>query len=260
MKKIILPVFMTLFFILGITGYGYPCSGAAYIDDEKTIVWINFDKPEAIKVDFENAKGLFGSSRTMGFRWIGKKSPAPHISQGVNEHGLAIITMSAPDGTPCASTGDWLREFKTVDEAVSKIEGKSSYLGFHQFKILADRQKVALIESYTSKGYKIVVIDKGLLAHTNHYTSPELSQYNNKLAKTPGWIAFSDKRLKMIENFLGTNDKTIESFKDLSSLKHLNRDDTIASIIICIPHNDEKPKVIYRFPKSQDKDWVEVGF
>jgi len=258
-KKIALLIFLTLFFTLIAIKYGYPCSGAAYIDSDKTIVWVNFDKREAARADFENAKGLFGS-RTMGVRWVGRKSPAPHISQGVNEHGLAIITMSAPDRTPCASTGDWLREFKTVDEALNKIEGKSSYLGFHQFKILADRQKVALIESYSSKDYKIVVIDKGLLTHTNHYILPELSQYNKKLAKKPGQIAFSEKRLKIIENFLGANDKTIESFKELSSLKHLNRDDTIANIIIYVPHNNEKPKVIYRFPKSQDKDWVGVGF
>lgn len=259
MKKIPLSIFMALFFTLITIRYSYPCSGAAYINNDKTIVWVNFDKPEAIKVDFENAKGLFGS-RTMGFRWVGQKSPAPHISQGVNEDGLAIITMSAPDGTPCASTGDWLRQFKTVEEALNTIEGKSSYLGFHQFKILADRQKVALVESYSSKEYKIVVTDKGLLAHTNHYILSELSQYNNKLAKKSNQIAFSEKRLKIIENFLGANDKTIESFKGLSSLKYLNRDDTIASIIIYVPHNGEKPKVIYRFPKSQDKDWVEVGF
>jgi hypothetical protein len=259
MKKIALPIFLTLFLTLIAVKYGYPCSGAAYIDSDKTIAWVNFDKPEATRADFENSKGLFGS-RTMGVRWVGQKSPAPHISQGVNEHGLAIITMSAPDGTPCASTGDWLREFKTVDEALNKIEGKSSYLGFHQFKILADRQKVALIESYSSKDCKIVVIDKGLLTHTNHYIFSELSQYNDKLAKKPGQIAFSEKRLKIIEDFLGANDKTIESFKELSAIKHLNRDDTIASIIIYVPHNDEKPKVIYRLPKSQDKDWVEVGF
>ena len=259
MKKIQLQIFISLLFTLMTIRYSYPCSGAAYIDSDKTIVWVNFDKREAIRADFENAKGLFGS-RTMGFRWVGQKSPAPHISHGINEHGLAIITMSAPDRTVCASTGDWLRQFKTVEEALNTIEGKSSYLGFHQFKILADGKKVALVESYSAKEYKIVVLDKGLLAHTNHYILSELSQYNDKLAKKSSEIAFSEKRLKIIETFLDANDKTIESFKELSSSKYLNRDDTIASIIAYIPHNAEKPKLIYRFPKSQDKDWIEISF
>jgi hypothetical protein len=52
----------------------------------------------------------------------------------------------------------------------------------------------------------------------------------------------------------------VEAFKELSFVPSVSNKLTIANIIFYIPHNDEKPKVMYRFPNSQDKDWVEVGF
>jgi len=261
MKKKALSIFMILFFTLITVKHGYPCSGAAHIDENKTIVWINYDRSEVSEASFEDISP-FGI-RIMGFGWRkSKPGGMPHISQGINKHSLAIITFSAPDDSAVASARDWLMKFKTVDEALRTIEGKPSYLSFRQFKILADQRKVALIEGYSPKEYKIIVLENGYLSHTNHYTFPELSHYNAKLAKNPKQIEFSETRLKIVDHFLNAiPDKTVDSFKKLSALKDICRKTTIASIVFVILHNDEKPRIIYRLPQSQSNtDWREVGF
>ena len=265
MKKIALPIFMALFFILGVIGYGYPCTGVAYIDDEKTIVWTNFDRPEPEVAFFCEIKP-FLCPRVKGFS-RDPKLREEWISHGMNEHGFAILTQSPPNEEKCPNrkyyrpAGDWLKTFKTVDEALAEIEKKKGfYLISPLFRILADRNKIALIEAFSPENYKIVTLQKGVLTHTNHYTFPELSHFNEKLNAKPGNLAFSEKRLRIANDFLEKKEKTVEAFKELSLVSNVGNKITIANIIFYIPHNDEKPKVIHRFPKSQDKDWVEISF
>jgi hypothetical protein len=265
MKKIFSSIFMVLFFILGVIGDGYPCTGVAYIDDEKSIAWINFDRPEPEVAFFCEIKP-FLCNRVKGFS-RDPKLREEWISHGMNQHALAILTQSPPNEEKCPNrkyyrpAGDWLKKFRTVDEALAEIEKKKAFhLVSPLFRILADRNKIALIEAYSPEDYKIVTLHKGVLTHTNHYAFPELSNFNEKLNAKPGNLAFSEKRLRIANDFLEKKEKTVEAFKELSFVPSVSNKLTIANIIFYIPHNDEKPKVMYRFPNSQDKDWVEVGF
>lgn len=279
MKKMILPVFMTLFFILGITGYGYPCTGAAYIDDEKTILWMNFDMPSEYKAEFLNLKswgsckakgvGSEDTSRRSPKRSSGIDKPSPKITNGVNEYSLAVTGNATPfdvkwdlrSPTQCPAQW-WLEKYRSVDEVLAAIEKnrKTVFPGPH-FRTLGDKYKIAFVES-TMDEYKVVVKERGFLVHANHYTFPEF-QSENTLAedKMPDYTKGSEKRARIATRFIesaGTMD--LEKFKELALTAGVYRERTLANIIIYIPHNDEKPKIIYRFPKSQDKDWVEVSF
>jgi hypothetical protein len=256
-------IFVILFFSSITANYTYPCSSAAYIDSDKTILWINFDRTDVSEAIYCEIKP-FMCYGVKGFSYKSKLRE-DWMSHGMNEYGLAITTQSPPneEQRPNAKyyrpAGDWLKKFKTVGEALLEIEKKKGYhLVAPLFRILADRDRIAIIEAYSPSTYKIVSLESGYLVHTNHYRFPELFDCNEKMNAKPKQTEGSEGRARILERFLEkTENKTIETFKEISLLPGIGRKITIANIIFYIPHNNEKPKVIYRLPQSKDNtNWI----
>ncbi len=126
-----------------------------------------------------------------GFSYVGLFAfggDSQGLKAGVNEKGLAVVTATASvipksgrsaDGGDPLSSHEILTSFATVDEVLAQKDRflRSSYY------MVADADKVAVFEGAPDGKTAVRVIDNGFIAQTNHYISPELRWYNDRVSK-----------------------------------------------------------------------------
>ncbi len=114
----------------------------------------------------------------------GRKGQGPMA--GVNEKGLAIVTASPDSLAPPARgkpPGELIMEqlltgFDTVDGLLSAEKILED--GPSLFYVVADRSKIALVETAPRGARAVRTIDKGVLFHTNHYIDEALLPSNKR--------------------------------------------------------------------------------
>jgi isopenicillin-N N-acyltransferase-like protein len=184
-----------------------------------------------------------------GYRYLSlssyKKGKIKRGKAGVNEKGLVVVTASTSilpkemRQGPGGLTSRLLRKCASVDEAIAH---KSEMEGLRpNFYLLADARSSALIE--IAPGGKVVIqkIEEGVLAHTNHYLSDQLQEFN--LKNYPG----STIRLNRVRQLLkNTPDLTVQDFELATQDRAAGPDDslfrigsknyrTLATLIVLLP-------------------------
>jgi hypothetical protein len=176
---------------------------------------------------------------------------SPGLKGGINEKGLAVVTATASaipknersaDGGNHLSSHEILSSFATVDEVLAQKDRflRSSYY------MVADGRKIAVFEGAPEGKTAVRVVDDGFIAQTNHYISPELRWYNDRVSKG------SKIRYDRITSLLSTRQGqlTMEDFVAFSQDQSAGPDNsifrtgsdagksrTVATWIIAIPKN-----------------------
>lgn len=116
----------------------------------------------------------------------GRKGRGPLA--GINERGLAVVsaapeTLSDVKTSPSSEliTEKLLTGFDSVDALLSAphVFKKSSPL----FYVIADRQKIALVEIPPQGEPAVTSTQNGVVVHTNHYVNDRLLSSNKRMSK-----------------------------------------------------------------------------
>jgi isopenicillin-N N-acyltransferase like protein len=169
-------------------------------------------------------------SREGGFPFIGLFDPEAlgYVIAGINEKGLTVVNASAgslPDEKRNVAKEDLTDRLLTFFSGVDGVvREEAMFAGSHPaFYMIADTEKVALIEVAPGGKTSIKVIRNGILTHTNHYTDDALLASNERPA------ANSRKRLKRINRLLAGSPPplSLERFISLSEDRSDSRNDSI---------------------------------
>jgi len=155
-----------------------------------------------------------------------KGGKVPGLKAGVNEKGLVVIGATAS----CILNrsrykykknlySSLLKTTATVDEALRK---KSWFYG-PRFLIIADKQKIALIEIGTNRISNARVYHNSYAFHTNHYLESHLQKFNFHVSPS------SRVRLDRIEKLLKTQSTifTTQDFIRISEDRNAGADNSI---------------------------------
>lgn len=123
----------------------------------------------------------------IGHRYFGlytEGNDEPGLKAGINAKGLVVVSATASiprkerQAMPRTTNllGKLLNGSTTVDEA---LRHGNWFLG-PRYVLIADRNKAASIEIAPEGNYRVVVTDRSVLYHTNHYVMPDLESYNPK--------------------------------------------------------------------------------
>lgn len=147
---------------------------------------------------------------------------------GINEKGLVVVDASpsclAHEDEVCNAvplTQELLTRCASVDEVLNqKNLLRASY---PVFEMVADRHKVAWIEVAPEGVVSVKVCQQGVLYHTNHYLSPQLSWANQKAYPS------SKTRSHRIEQLLEGRQAplTIADFLDFSQDRNNGPDNSV---------------------------------
>ena len=109
------------------------------------------------------------------------------LKGGVNEKGLAVFSASASaiprkerqemEGAGRSALKELLTTSATVEEALKHTD---VFKG-PKFLMLADAHQVAYVEVGDGGKFQVRTVDAGTLAHTNHYLTPELAEFNRRI-------------------------------------------------------------------------------
>lgn len=111
---------------------------------------------------------------------------APGIKNGINEKGLSVITASAssiPKQQRAHQPGkrgisrEILANYASVDELAAAADQVFSHARAN-FYMVADRNKILLAEVGLDGEFRLQIIERGTLTHTNHYLDPRLAHFN----------------------------------------------------------------------------------
>ena len=168
------------------------------VEDGGTIIAKNRDyvpqKSELKLVIPKDGFKYFGVFPVESERWQG-------LVAGINEKGLAIVSATAGSiSRKKRNTGmeglnsKILAAYSSVD---SVLENKTMFTKSRPvFYLIADKEKIAVIEVAPGGEISIRTIKNGVLFHTNHYTDEKLLKANEKIGKS------SLARFKRIGNLL----------------------------------------------------------
>ncbi|MCX5813538.1 MAG: carcinine hydrolase/isopenicillin-N N-acyltransferase family protein [Proteobacteria bacterium] len=222
-------------------------------------------------------------TREKGFRFIGlfDIEAYGYVVSGINEKGLAVINASAvsvPEEKRNVAKEDLTERLLTYFDSVdSLIKEEAMFAASHPaFYIIADADKVALVEVAPGNKISMKASRDGIFTHTNHYTEEKLLS-DNELA-TPD----SRRRLDRVDYLMSTSPLplTIEQFIAVSEDRGNSPNDsilkvcdkskkvcTLASWVVYVPKKGfpdlyvkimrpEQPDTIYRFILDE-RFWTE---
>jgi len=166
-----------------------------------------------------------------GFRYLGlfaSDEEGTGLKAGINEKGLVVVTATASvipsekRSTPAKqtiSTADILKTFSTVDEVVGELD-RFTHASYY---LVADKNKVAVIEVAPGRKATVRITEDGTLAQTNHYLDSELRILNKKVS------ASSRKRYERIQALLSNDPDgfTLDDFVAFSEDRNAGPDNSI---------------------------------
>lgn len=140
-----------------------------------------------------------------GYRYVGlfADGKAPGLKAGINEQGLTVVSASVSSipreerrkmPKRRAVMPQLLTTCSSVDEALARTD---LFVG-PLFLLLADKTKIAYIESGPNGQYAIRTETHGALAHTNHYLAANMLEANRRIG------ASSSARYQRINSLLNT--------------------------------------------------------
>ncbi len=263
------------------TGFAEACTlwaaTGSTVKDKGTLVAKNRDNNEGLITE------LRFITREKGFRFVGlfDIEADGYVVSGINEKGLSVINATAasvPDKKRNVAKEDLTeRLLISFDSVDSLLKEEAMFENSHPaFYIVADTDRMALVEVAPGNKASIKISRDGIFTHTNHYLEEKLFSFNEH--KTPN----SRKRLDRIDHLMSSSPLplTLEKFIAVSEDSGNNRDDsilkicdkpkkvcTLASWVIYIPKKgspdlyvklpgSKEPEKIYRFILD-DKFWAE---
>jgi isopenicillin-N N-acyltransferase-like protein len=168
-----------------------------------------------------------------GFRYLGlfaDDGAEPGIKAGVNEAGLAIVSASAssiPKKVRNAQAdargvmSKILRQYGSVADVIADAEvlfkpARANFL------MLADHYQILQVEIGLDGQYSLNTQSNGVLAHTNHYLSPELAHCNQLQGES------SHLRLARVSSLLAVDKKwRLDDFAAISRDQHDGADNSL---------------------------------
>jgi len=228
-KNIILSGLLVLIFLFTAPFYGYTCTlwGAAgeFVEDGGVLIIKNRDWTPGHNSQLIFLRPLHGFSFLSLFSTGGNSLG---VKAGINEKGLVVITATASslprekrivgdDGLMtwllihCDSVDSVLEEEELISESSSG------------FFMVADKNRIALIEVAPEGNYSVEETDDGVLYHTNHYLNEDLLVYNEEEKES------SLKRLERIKFLLEEHEDpfTEEDFIEFSQDRSDGPDNSI---------------------------------
>ncbi|MDR3414162.1 MAG: carcinine hydrolase/isopenicillin-N N-acyltransferase family protein [Formivibrio sp.] len=216
---------------------------------------------------------LIHSKPGEGFSWFGLYSTGkedPGLNAGVNEKGLSIVSTAAssiPAKQRVRQPGKHsvisqiLSRFASVDELAANADHVFS--GSRAVSLLvADHQQVLMAEIGLGGEFVFHTVDKGTLAHTNHYLNKDLAVFNT--APNPGSLV----RLARINVLLKktASPYTLSEFIAMSRDRHdgpenslwrTGKERTLSSWIIQTPASGAaKLRVVIANPRESEKTFT----
>ena len=170
-------------------------------------------------------------SPAKGYKYVGLYAvDGDHkgLKAGINEKGLVVVSATAGSiPTGARNTMPYtvglntrlLRECGSVDDALAKI---ALFLG-PQILMLADREKIAVVEIGPEGAFAATVRQNGTLYHTNHYIADSMLAYNRVSGTS------SRTRLERIAELLegGQRPYDLEAFIGFAADKNAGPDNSI---------------------------------
>ena len=155
----------------------------------------------------------------------------PGLKGGVNEKGLSVVTASAssiPEASRAKQPGKrgalavLLANYSTCDEIVARFEAifPRTRTGFF---LIADRRKVLVVEVGLDGRFAHRLLERGSVAHTNHFLEPSLGAFNLKVGRS------STTRLNRIGELLAQEPRplTAAAFARMSRDQHAGPDNSL---------------------------------
>lgn len=166
-----------------------------------------------------------------GFRYLGlyaSDEEGTGLKAGINEKGLVVVTATAsvvPDAKrsnpqkKTISTAEILKTFTTVEEVTGQLD-RFTHAAFY---LVADKDKVAVIEVGPGGKATAKITENGTIAQTNHYLNEQLRILNKKVSKS------SRERYDRIRELLSKDldGLTLEDFVAFSEDKNSGPDNSI---------------------------------
>lgn len=142
-----------------------------------------------------------------GYRYVGlfADGKVPGLKAGINEKGLTVVSASVGSIPQAerrkmpkkrAVMAKLLATCESVDEALTRTD---LFVG-PLFLVLADKTKVAYIESGPNGQYAVHSETNGVLSHTNHYIETNMLEANRRIG------ASSLARYERISSLLHTQE------------------------------------------------------
>ncbi len=166
-----------------------------------------------------------------GFRYLGlyaSDEEGTGLKAGINEKGLVVVTATAsvvPDerrSNPqkkTISTAEILKTCTTVEEVTGQLD-RFTHAAFY---LVADKNKVAVIEVGPGGKATASITENGTIAQTNHYLNEQLRILNKKVSKS------SRVRYDRIRELLSKDPDglTLDDFVAFSEDKNAGPDNSI---------------------------------
>ena len=186
------------------------------------------------------------------------KNQKKQLRAGINEKNLVATSLTATvvPSSMKKNGKSVMSKILARYSSVQKISDDKETLfnNVHpMFYMFADNKNIAYVEIAPDHKFSFVMQDKGILAHTNHYLTPNLSAYNIKTYPS------SHKRLDKMNNLLKQklDNYTFADFKNYSEDTSQGANDsilrtapdefkerTVATWIVTIS-NQGKPNYVY---------------
>lgn len=210
-----------------------------------------------------------------GYRYIGlftKTGHTPGLKAGINEKGLVVINASA-SSIPRAERDKLphrpilryiLNKYDSVDEVLAQTD---LFLG-PEFLMIADSQKIAVIEVGLDGKYSVEVRTNGSIYHTNHYVQSGMEDYNELIG------ASSKQRYQRIGELFDQTPSpyTLETFLNFSSDQNDGPDNsvfrtgsdpqkerTVAVWAVSLPVNQSPHLYIKLLNPNEDEQIIQVN-
>lgn len=155
----------------------------------------------------------------------------PGLKGGVNEKGLTVVTATAssiPEASRAKQPGKrgalavLLANYATCDEIVARLETifPRTSAGFF---LIADRCKVLVVEVGLDGKFAHRLVERGAVAHTNHFLEPSLGAFNLKVGRS------STTRLNRIGELLAQEPRPLATaaFVRMSRDQHAGPDNSL---------------------------------
>jgi isopenicillin-N N-acyltransferase like protein len=201
---IIIRCIVFLVFFAAAPGFAEACTlwaaAGTVVKDNGTIIAKNRDNNQELITELRFV------TRETGFRFVGlfDIEADGYVVSGINEKGLSVINASAasvPDEKRNVAKEDLTEKLLTSFDSVDGLVKEEAMLANSHpaFYIVADRDKLALVEVAPGNKISIKISQEGVFTHTNHYTDEKFLSANEDL--TPN----SRKRLDRIDYLINTS-------------------------------------------------------
>lgn len=149
------------------------------------------------------------------------------LKMGINEHGLVIVSANPPfsyqQRQKIPRTVGLSRKILSACDSVDSALSYQQWFVGPCFLLLADRQKIALVEIGLDGNVSIQQTQNGVLYHSNHYIDATLEKFNpQKISRS------SLERYKRIDHFMTRQATyTLEDFISISGSREGGPDNSI---------------------------------